>query len=72
MVHMLRKLNANLTFSVPHRINEGYDIKPATVDMAKKNNVDLLISVDCGILAFETADYAKKNGIDLIITDLII
>ena len=69
MVHMLRRLTTNLTYSVPHRINEGYDIKPATIDAAKKNGVDLLISVDCGVLAFKTAERAKEVGMDLIITD---
>jgi single-stranded-DNA-specific exonuclease len=69
MVHMFKKLTSNLTYSVPHRVNDGYDIKPATIDMVKKNGTDLLISVDCGVLAFETATYAKEQGVDLIITD---
>lgn len=69
MVTAFTQLNANFTYSVPHRILDGYDIKPATVIKAHENNVDLLISVDCGVVAFKTAEKAKELGIDLIITD---
>lgn len=69
IVNTLRKLNANITYQVPHRILDGYDLKPTTVEQAKSNNVDLLISCDCGILAFDAAKKAKELGIDLIITD---
>ncbi len=69
VVTALKKLGANLEYKVPHRMEDGYDIKVHSVDEAIYREAKLLISVDCGILAFETADYAKKCGIDLIITD---
>ena len=69
IIHTLRKLKANITYQIPHRINDGYDIQEDTVERAKLDNVDLLITVDCGILAFKAAEKAKELGIDLIITD---
>ena len=69
VVTVLRKLGADLAYHVPHRMIDGYDIKKHSVDKAIESGASLLISVDCGILAFETADYAKEKGIDLIITD---
>lgn len=69
VVYALQKMGANLEFKVPHRMEDGYDIKTNSVDEAIYRNAHLLISVDCGILAFETAEYAKKCGIDLIVTD---
>ena len=69
IVTALKKMGANLEYKVPHRIEDGYDIKVHSVDEAMDREAKLLFSVDCGILAFETADYAKKCGIDLIITD---
>jgi len=69
VVTALRKMNADIQFHVPHRIYDGYDIKQSSVDRAIGAGADLLMSVDCGILAFETAEYAKAQGIDLIITD---
>jgi single-stranded-DNA-specific exonuclease len=69
IIYTLRKLKANITYQVPHRINDGYDIQVATIEKAKLDDVNLLISVDCGILGFNAADRAKELGVDLIITD---
>lgn len=69
IVTALKKMGANLEYKVPHRIEDGYDIKVHSVDEAVSRKAKLLLSVDCGILAFETAEYAKECGIDLIITD---
>lgn len=69
VVTALNKMGANLEYKVPHRIEDGYDIKLHSVDEAIDRKAQLLISVDCGILAFETAEYASRCGIDLIITD---
>jgi single-stranded-DNA-specific exonuclease len=69
VVTALKKMGANFEYKVPHRMEDGYDIKVHSVDEAISREAKLLMSVDCGIVAFETADYAKKCGIDLIITD---
>ena len=69
VVTTLKMLGANMEYHTPHRMKDGYDIKTHSVDRAVELGATLLMSVDCGILAFETAEYAKKCGIDLIITD---
>lgn len=69
VVTALRSMGANLEYKVPHRMEDGYDIKLHSVDEAIEREAKLLFSVDCGIVAFETAEYAKKCNIDLIITD---
>jgi single-stranded-DNA-specific exonuclease len=69
VVTAMRKFGADINFHVPHRIYDGYDIKPSSVDRALNAGASLMISVDCGILAFETAEYAKTKKLDLIITD---
>ena len=69
VVTALKKMGAFLEYKVPHRIEDGYDIKVHSVDEAIYRKAQLLISVDCGILAFETAKYAESVGLDLIITD---
>ena len=53
----------------PSRFVEGYGIHPPSIDQAVKDELDLLLTVDCGITNCETADYAKEQGLDLIITD---
>jgi single-stranded-DNA-specific exonuclease len=69
VVTALSKIGANFEYKVPHRMEDGYDIKVHSVDQAISAGASLLVSVDCGIVAFEAAEYAKKRGIDLIITD---
>lgn len=69
VVTTLRKLGANFLYKVPHRMDDGYDIKVPSVDQALEAGADLLFSVDCGIVAFEAANYARSRGLDLIITD---
>jgi len=53
----------------PSRFIEGYGIHPSSIDDALQKEVDVLISVDCGITNSETANYANTRKIDLIITD---
>lgn len=69
VVTVLRMMSANIVYKVPNRFDDGYDIKRHSVDECIKANCSLLMSVDCGILAFDTAEYAKEKNIDLIITD---
>ena len=63
----LRKTTNNVSFFIPDRHKDGYGLK--------KHNIDkfpcgcLLITVDCGITAFDEVEYAKSKGIDCIITD---
>lgn len=59
----------NLSFSIPHRIEDGYGISKGIVDNAKKNNVDLIITCDNGISAFEVVEYCNSMNIQMIITD---
>lgn len=58
-----------LLFYIPDRYTEGYGISKLGVDYAKKNGVDLIIALDCGIKAVEKVAYANQLGIDFIICD---
>ena len=69
IVTAMRLFGAELTYRVPNRIQHGYDIKRHSVDECIKEGATLMMSVDCGIVAFDTAIYAKEKNIDLIITD---
>jgi single-stranded-DNA-specific exonuclease len=69
VVTTLRRLGAEMAYKVPHRTEDGYDIRTPSVDQALAADAKLLFSVDCGIVAFEAANYAKEKGLDLIITD---
>lgn len=67
----LRKLGANVDYFINNRFDHGYGIKPEGVkDLVKKfPTVDMLITVDNGIVAYEGIDYANELGIEVIVTD---
>lgn len=62
-------LGAKTGFHVPHRFTEGYGIRRDVLERAKAEGYSLVISVDCGIRAFEPLEWARANGLDVIITD---
>ncbi len=66
---ILKRLGGEVIYYIPHRINEGYGFSSNGVEFAKENDVSLIITVDCGIKAFEAVNLANKYGIDVIITD---
>ncbi|HEX8338328.1 MAG TPA: single-stranded-DNA-specific exonuclease RecJ [Pyrinomonadaceae bacterium] len=62
-------LGAQTGYHVPHRFTEGYGIRRDVLERAKRDGYSLVISVDCGIRAFEPLEWARENGLDVIITD---
>ncbi len=67
--HLLTLLGADADYYIPHRIEEGYGLNTEAVRLLAKNESKLLITVDCGIGAIESADVASQLGLGLIITD---
>ncbi|MCR4857882.1 MAG: single-stranded-DNA-specific exonuclease RecJ [Bacteroidales bacterium] len=56
-------------YYIPDRYTEGYGISDQGVEYCRENNVNLLISLDCGIKANDKVEMANKLGIDVIICD---
>ena len=54
---------------IPNRLHEGYGLNKNAIDTIKERNIDLIITVDCGISAIEEVDYAINLGMDVIVTD---
>ena len=56
---------------IPHRIDEGYGLSKAGIQNleSKIGKVDLIITVDNGIVANDAVAFANEKGIDVIITD---
>ncbi len=59
----------NIEFYIPDRYKEGYGISLAGIDYAHKNNIKVIIALDCGIKAINQVNYAAEKGIDFIICD---
>ncbi len=69
MIQTMQALKANVRAYIPNRFTEGYGLNTNALDKLKKDKVDLVITVDCGIRAVEDAEYARKIGLELIVTD---
>lgn len=65
----LLRFTGNITFYIPDRYAEGYGISFQGIDHAAKENVGLIIALDCGIKSNDKVDYAAERGIDMIICD---
>jgi single-stranded-DNA-specific exonuclease len=57
------------SYHVPHRLKDGYGMRPEVVETAAAAGVSLVISVDTGIRASEVVRRANELGIDVIVTD---
>lgn len=68
LVTELRNLGLEVSFTVPMG-DDPYGVTKDNIDKAIEDNIDLIITVDCGISCFEEIDYAQSNGIDVIVTD---
>ena len=65
----LFKLGGKVSFYIPNRITDGYGLSLKGVHLAEKNNVNLIITVDCGVTAIDEVAFAKSKGIDVIVSD---
>jgi single-stranded-DNA-specific exonuclease len=57
------------SYHVPHRLKDGYGMRPEVVETAAADGVSLIISVDTGIRASKVVERATELGIDVIVTD---
>lgn len=62
-------LGIAVSYRIPHRIHDGYGMKPYFFDELAEKQVKLVISVDCGTRDIAAIRHAKSLGIDVIITD---
>ncbi|MEW6052353.1 MAG: single-stranded-DNA-specific exonuclease RecJ [Nitrospirota bacterium] len=65
----LKATGIDSVYFIPDRMSQGYGFKPSSVAKAKQVGASLIITVDCGITAFDAADECRRARIDLIITD---
>ena len=69
LLKALKRCGAKVDYAIPHRVNDGYGINKRMVKEAKEDNVDVIITCDNGISAFDAVEFAHSLGITMIITD---
>ncbi|HEX3802690.1 MAG TPA: single-stranded-DNA-specific exonuclease RecJ [Solirubrobacteraceae bacterium] len=69
LVRALRSLGADAGWYLPSRSEDGYGLSAATVARLSESGTGLLVTVDCGITAFEQVAQARAAGIEVVVTD---
>ena len=69
LVRYFRSIGLEALLYIPDRMTEGYGPNNQAMDTLKGMGAHVVITVDCGSVAFEPMAYAKSIGLDVIITD---
>ena len=66
----LLKAGADVSYYIPHRIEEGYSLKADHIDkVAVTAGIDLIVTADCGSGSHAAVERANAVGIDVVVTD---
>ncbi|MBN2579161.1 MAG: single-stranded-DNA-specific exonuclease RecJ [Pirellulales bacterium] len=65
----LKLLGAEVTYYIPHRVEEGYGLHAEALRTKAAEGTGLIVTVDCGIGSVEEAALARELGVELLITD---
>ena len=70
LIHFFRKIgHKNISYMIPSRLIDGYGISMDKISEIKEKNIDLIITVDCGIKNVDEIKKLNELGIDVILTD---
>ena len=67
--NILREIGVHTEIYVPDRIAEGYGPSVEAMEKIKNNDTSLIITVDCGSVAFDALEYASELEMDVIVID---
>jgi single-stranded-DNA-specific exonuclease len=70
LLECLRVAGAKASFYVPDRLDEGYGVNAQALrNLREDKQVDLVVTVDCGIASISEAEEAKRLGLRYVVTD---
>ncbi len=69
VTRFLASVGAGNIVHIPDRLTEGYGPSRAAVQSLKERGTELLLTLDCGVLAHDPLAEAKALGMDVIIVD---
>ena len=69
LLRSLRSLGAQVDYAIPSRMHDGYGINKRIVEEFHSEGVELIITVDNGISAYEPIARARELGLNVIVTD---
>jgi single-stranded-DNA-specific exonuclease len=66
----LRRAGADAVAFLPHRLRDGYGLKPETVRrVIARDQPAVIVTVDCGVTALEGVACARAAGVEVVVTD---
>lgn len=69
LLRLLQHLQASVEYHIPIRLAEGYGLNAERLRELHQRQVQVVITVDCGIASLAEAELAQQLGMELIITD---
>jgi single-stranded-DNA-specific exonuclease len=60
---------ARVDYIVPNRFEYGYGLTPEIVELAARQQPDVIVTVDNGIASVDGVAAANARGIDVVVTD---
>ena len=68
LVGALSRLSDQISYHIPDRFKEGYGLNQEVL-ASYQEEIDLVISCDCGISNYDEVKFAKEAGMDFVVTD---
>jgi single-stranded-DNA-specific exonuclease len=69
LIRLLRDLGLDSRAYIPDRLMEGYGPSGEALVRLKREGADLIVTVDCGAMAFDALAEAKDAGAEVIVVD---
>lgn len=69
LVDGFNRLGIQAHHYIPNRFQHGYGVNAEAVEQFGMEEVDLVVTVDCGVRAVAEVELANRLGVDFIITD---
>jgi single-stranded-DNA-specific exonuclease len=69
LVSLLRDLGAEADYYIPDRLLEGYGPSGEALIKLAESGSSLIVTVDCGAMAFDALKQAHDAGVDVIVVD---
>lgn len=69
LLRYVRAVGGTISSYIPDRIAEGYGPNLQAFERLKAEGADIIVTVDCGITAFDVLDTAAERGIESIVID---
>ncbi|MEZ5693035.1 MAG: single-stranded-DNA-specific exonuclease RecJ [Altererythrobacter sp.] len=69
LIRLLRMLGVEAEYYIPDRLLEGYGPSGEALVRLADSGSTLIVTVDCGAMAFEALEMAHQAGVDVIVVD---